>query len=415
MPAIVWAVLGAIGIVFLGDLRDHATEAVALLLVWGAGVLALPRPGASPHRVFLVALLVRVILLASPPTLSDDIYRYVWEGTLTAHGGNPYLHAPGDLALVDWAHDTHRALVNHPEVPSIYPPLAMGVFALLSSVWADPLSFKLLSALADAGTAALLARILLDRRHPPDGAWLYALLPLGAIESAGSGHLEPLAIFCLVLAIHSWDRRRTGALWAGLGALLKLLPGVVFLALLRRPRRTWPEAVLVVLIGLAATWPFLEAGPRLLEGLDTYARHWSFNGSIHPLVEALVGTYSRPLLMGLGAIIVVHALRKRTDPAEVALMAGGAFVLLSPTVHPWYVAWAWVPALICGVRAWTLLAALMPLAYIVLTTLDPITGQWHESWWSAAVIYLPFYALLSVDTARGLTRAGPYPSPSTAS
>ena len=50
VPAIVWAVLGAISIVLLGDLRDHATEAVALLLVWGAGVLALPRPTASPHR-----------------------------------------------------------------------------------------------------------------------------------------------------------------------------------------------------------------------------------------------------------------------------------------------------------------------------------------------------------------------------
>jgi hypothetical protein len=169
----------------------------------------------------------------------------------------------------------------------------------------------------------------------------------------------------------------------------------------------------VGVIGLAATWPFLEAGPRLLEGLDTYARHWSFNGSIHPLVQGLLGEYARPVLLVVAAAVVGHAIWRRTDPAEVALIAGGTFVLLSPTVHPWYVAWAWVPALICGVRAWTLLAALMPLAYIVLTTLDPITGQWQEHWWPAVVIYVPFFGLLCTDTIRGLTRPGPYPSPST--
>ena len=414
MPAIVWAVLGAISIVLLGDLRDHAFEAVALLLVWGAGVLALPRPTLPMQRIFLVALLVRVILLASPPTLSDDLFRYIWEGTLTAHGGNPYLQAPAELALSEWSQDTHRAMVNHPEIPSIYPPLAMGLFASIAAIWADPLPFKIVSALADAGIAALLARILHDRRHPVGGAWLYALLPLGAVESAGSGHLEPIAIFCLVLAIHSWDRHRTGVLWAGLGALVKLLPGVVFVALLRRPRRTWPEAVVVLAIGVAATWPFLEAGPRLFEGLETYARHWSFNGSIHPMVHSLLGASTRPVLLAVAGVVVGHALWTRTDPAEIALVAGGTFVLLSPTVHPWYIAWAWVPALICGVRAWTLLAAITPLAYVVLVTLDPVTGQWQPQWWPAVVIYLPFFLLLGFDQVRTRMQPGPYPSPSTA-
>ncbi len=414
MLAIAWAVLGAGSVVLLGDLRSHALQAVAVMLVWGAGVLALPKPRWHARHVFLAAVLVRVVLLASPPSLSDDLFRYVWEGTLTAHGGNPYLHAPADPALVDWAHNTHRALVNHPEIPSIYPPLAMGLFSALAAIWADPLPFKLVSGLADAGTAYFLARILAGRGFVQTGAWLYALLPLAAIESAGSGHLDPIAVFCLVLAIHAWDRRRTGLLWAGLGALLKLLPAVVFLGMLKRPRRPrsqWTEALLIELLGIAATTPFLEAGPRLLEGFGTYARHWSFNGSVYPLVAAVLGELARPLLVGVGALSVGWALWKRTDPAEVALVAGSAFVLLSPTVHPWYVAWAWVPALICGRRAWTLLAALMPLAYIVLATLDPTTGRWTEQLWPQLVIYVPFFALLLTDKAAELVQPGPYPGP----
>ena len=77
--------------------------------------------------------------------------------------------------------------------------------------------------------------------------------------------------------------------------------------------------------------------------------------------------------------MVAGALWRRRDPAEVALWAGGAFVLLSPTVHPWYVIWAWVPSLLTGVRAWTALATAAPLAYAVLATLDPATGQVHAT------------------------------------
>ena len=37
-----------------------------------------------------LALAWRAVLLAAPPLLSDDVYRYVWEGRIQGHGGNPY-------------------------------------------------------------------------------------------------------------------------------------------------------------------------------------------------------------------------------------------------------------------------------------------------------------------------------------
>lgn len=410
MPAIVWSLLCAVALVSLGDLRDNAVLAVCAMLCWGAGVLALPRPRTkvNPLRtVFLVAMLLRVVLLASAPTLSDDIYRYVWEGTLTAHGGNPYLHAPADPALSAWLSDPNRALVNHPEVSSIYPPLAMGLFAVLSSIWASPLPFRVLAALADAGTAWMLGRVLLNRKQSLDGAWLYALLPLAAVESAGSGHLDAVALFCLAAAIDAWDRQRAGIVWAGVGALLKLLPGAMFLALLKRPKKLWPGALVIAVLAMVSPLPFAEAGPTLLRGLGTYTAHWSFNGSVFPVVELLLGSYARPTLVAVGGLVVLWAVRRFHDPAEVALWAGGAFVLLSPTVHPWYVGWAWVPAIVCGAHAWTLLAALMPLAYIALSTLDPTTGAWHEGVWPRLVIYGPFYTMACWHIFRNATSPGP--------
>ena len=221
-----------------------------------------------------------------------------------------------------WTGPTTPTAPGEPPGAEHLPAARHGGVRLLSSVWADPLSFKLLSALADAGTAALRA-CTLDRRHLPAVAWLYALLPLGAIESAGSGHLELLAIFCLVLAIHSWDRRRTGALWAGLGALLKLLPGVASSRSCVAP----PNVAWAVLVGhWTGTPPFLS-WPALFR-----ARHLRPPLVVqrqHPPAGGRCWRVRRPLLMGLGdhhgsRTVAAHGSRRGRA------VAGGAFVLLPP-------------------------------------------------------------------------------------
>ncbi|NOY28424.1 MAG: hypothetical protein GXP62_21415, partial [Oligoflexia bacterium] len=174
MPALIVALLCSGALVLLGDLRQSTWLAMALLLGWGLiGLLVfgldlrrLQRGEdgwgrvdvrrLSPGRVFLAAVLVRVVLLASPPTLSDDIYRYIWEGWLSWQGGTPYATPPaGDFGALD--HPV-RLLVNHPEVSTIYPPLVMWVFAALAAispfgVGAKVLVFKAAMGLADAGVA----------------------------------------------------------------------------------------------------------------------------------------------------------------------------------------------------------------------------------------------------------------------
>lgn len=398
------AAVGALVLVGLGDLRSSAGAAVVCMLAWGAAVLALPTPRGGPRSVLGAALLVRGLLLLSPASLSDDLYRYLWEGKVVAMGDNPYLFAPADPHFAAYATDPVRLLVNHPEVSTIYPPLALVLFSILARIAASPLVIKLFMGLCDALLAGVLAQVLQGRRRPLRGAWLYALLPLAAVESAGSGHLEAAALLCVGLAIRAWDRGDSGMGWAGLGALLKLLPGALVLGLARR--RPW-LALPVLAVGVLAALPFVDAGPALLSGFTAYARHWSFNGSVFPITEAVLGDLARPLLVVCGAAVALWALLRRRDPAELALWVGGAFVLLSPTVHPWYIAWAWVPAVVCGVRAWTVLAGLAPVAYVVLMTVDPATGAWQEARWPAVLAYGSFGAVWLWDRVRSLTHPGP--------
>ena len=65
--------------------------------------------------------------------------------------------------------------VNHPEVTSVYPPLAMWLFALCSSLLYSPMSMKIVASVADVFIVFGLYRIAIQRKQSTENAWLYAL------------------------------------------------------------------------------------------------------------------------------------------------------------------------------------------------------------------------------------------------
>ncbi len=77
--------------------------AVAFVLYLAAAALVVA--GRVPARrgtlvlILALAVLPRLILLASTPALSDDLYRYIWDGKVSAAGIDPYRYAPADPAL----------------------------------------------------------------------------------------------------------------------------------------------------------------------------------------------------------------------------------------------------------------------------------------------------------------------------
>jgi hypothetical protein len=410
MSSIFLALVSALALVSIGDLRIQVESAIFILVAWGALVWVLPRPRFGIKSMVLTALILRMILVMSPVSLSDDVFRYLWEGHVAWAGGNPYLHPPdsavwGDAVLGDFGASALRKMVAHPQVSAIYPPLAIWFFGLLAQISLDPWVAKVAMGLADVGVVWFIATILAGRQRHLGPAWLYALHPLGAVESAGSAHMEPLAILFLLAAIRSWDRRGGGAAFAVLGLWFKLLPGVVLV-------RLWRGRPLMLLaamgVGFLSLSPFVDAGPALGAGFLSYTTHWSFNGSLFLGFEWLFGVYARPVAIVVGALLVLRAAVVNVDPLRIALWAGGAFVLLSPTVHPWYVLWAWVPALMCGVRSWTVLATLVPLSYVALASYDPLTHVWEEAWWPPLLSTLPFGLALIWESFRHATQPGPW-------
>ena len=77
---------------------------VVALSVYAAAAILVVRSRSPLGRwafatVLVVALVARLALAVHPPALSDDVYRYVWDGRVQAAGINPYRFPPQSPAL----------------------------------------------------------------------------------------------------------------------------------------------------------------------------------------------------------------------------------------------------------------------------------------------------------------------------
>jgi len=397
------------GLAVAGELRGRvglllAAQAALALLMLAAFRLVRAHPRLGTWAL-VAALAFRLLSVAGEPRLSDDVYRYVWDGRVQLHGIQPYRHAPDDPAL-SWLRDADWSRINHRHLGTLYPPLAELVFALLALCGAGPGGFRLALGLADFGVVVALAAWLARAGLPRERALLYAWNPLAVLETAGSGHVEPLGVLCLVLWA-SWagaGRRLASTLALAASIDFKLVAGLVVPAHLRRAG----AATIVVLVAAALLplAPYLLAGgPLAGSGLTAYARTWEHNASIYPLLERGLGLclegrwpareVARALLAAaLLALALRGAVAGRRGVAAQALSVIGPALLLSPTVHPWYLLWMLPFAAVEAAPAWIAWSLLVPLAY------------WSPAGdvpWAVRVIeYVPVLLLLVREGAAGL-------------
>ena len=131
----------------------------------------------SPARAAAIvggfAVLFRLLLLDTAPSLSDDIYRYLWDARVQAAGGNPYAHAP-DAAPLEGLRDEDWSRINHPELVTVYPPVAQWFFLAAHLVWPGVTGLKAALVLCDLLLIAVLWRLLRVRGQRPERALLYA-------------------------------------------------------------------------------------------------------------------------------------------------------------------------------------------------------------------------------------------------
>jgi len=413
----------AVGFLLVPDARLNLGPYLALFLAGSAvSLLAAKSLSASgPGFALVCGALFRLTLLLRQPDLSDDVWRYLWDGQVARAGFSPYASAPDDAAL-SRVSPSLRARVAHRDVPGVYPPVAQAAFRVFGGDPA-PLPLKAFFALADLSVVALIAA----SGHPGAafGAALYAFHPLPITETAGQGHLDSLGVALLLASLLFLARGRRGLAGAGLAlsVLTKYVPAAAFLPLARRGR--WRLAVSFAATAAVLWLAGSRDGVSPAGGIGQYATRWDFNAPVystavrlmeisripdtakaafidlkerldHPAWTQRVFPYfyaaffARVLLaLLLAAALLVIAVRVReVESAVFASLA--ALLLLSPTLHPWYLLWLLPFAAKRREPAFLFLSFAAPLAYALLYPLPGVppalilTGE-----------FLPFAALLA--------------------
>jgi hypothetical protein len=381
-PALEFAALGAgltLVAALLGRLpswfhdlgRFQALFALAFAFV-ALALLRIRRYERLPHAglaVLAVAVAARLVLLPAAPSLSGDLYRYVWEGRVLLHGGNPYRQSPDDSGLAPLRDRAIYPGINHKELATIYPPLAEAGFALVARLSATVLAFKSWVILHDVALVLVLLAWAKRKGASPVLVVAYAWNPLVLVEYAGSGHNDPVALLWLVVAlVLARERPVLSALALAAGALTKLAPLLALPFLMRRwPWRARVTAALLLVAGLG--WFLAETrGPA--SGLNAFWEAWRNNELAFHYLERALGGFAAARTASLAAlgVVIAWALVQVPGEAEATRLALRASLLLSPVLHPWYLGWALAFEPLGLSAPWLLLSLTAILNYGVLST-----------------------------------------------
>jgi len=377
---------------------------LAMSLPWLAGSYIAVREKSSRASdtalVLGVAAILRAFFLLTDPVLSDDVFRYVWDGRVQHAGINPYLYAPGDPNLTRLRDELPEiyAGINNKDIPTLYPPLMQILFYAAASVSSSVLWMKAFFTLFDLALVFALMRLLAALGLNPLRALLYAWSPLPVVEIAGSGHNDVAAVFFLVTALWAFERRRElGPIALATASGLAKLAGFALLPFFARfvkPRTFWALPIATAL----AVLPYASAGELAFRGLREYALRWRANDGLFHVLFLLTGSLSSAKLV-VGALLLALTLVlfwRKTPPLRASFWTLGAILLLTPTVHPWYLLWIAPLLAVFPHPAWLYFEASVALSYHA-SYLATAGEPWQEVPWIKLLEYGPFFALLGLD------------------
>ncbi len=358
--------------------------------------------------IITVGAIFRGMFLLRPAELSDDIYRYVFDGQMLLSGHNPYTAAPMDTLTTHPALSSLAALVNHGDLPTIYPPAAQFVFAA-GAVAGGVFGIKLVLVVLDLLLCVVMAQVLKRLNRPRSFLILYAWHPLPILEISGSGHVDGASMLFLFTALlfltsdfpnHQTPEGQvsrfagwTAGIFLAAAMLTKWLPliffpGVLILAGSVQRKQIALAFLLSTLVMIGVFWPAVQNG---FHTLFVYAANWEFSGfAFRTLRDGLSsGKAARLILAGafstIAGVIYFRCYRvmggiknKQILSFQSFYMISVAFLLLTPTLHPWYALYLaaflpFAPGPAGLVLSWSVF-----LGYRVVIGYA-VTGQWVEN------------------------------------
>ena len=344
------------------------------LLIWQIVLYAIlffffkQRTSFTLKNIIVIGAVARIVTAFLMPTLSDDIYRFIWDGQLTHTCNNPLLSTPDIYLQQISKNNSHysyfkqlHGLINHPQYYTCYPPF-MQLFFWISSVvggfniTANIIIIKLLIALVDIGCIAVIAKLLPYFKLPISLVIIYAFNPSVIIEGSGNAHFEvvQVALVCLSIYLVLTQKFIACAVVFGLAIITKLIP-ILLLPLWVRYlgfKKGVIFCLITSIVVLLSFLPFINAA--FLQGfsksIGLYFQSFEFNASLYYIARkiefiqkgfnyiSVIGPMLMVRFLSVYAIIffVWHKINFE-QLVTLVMIVLTLFYTLSTTVHPWYI------------------------------------------------------------------------------
>ncbi len=414
---------GAISLFFFGYYITRDNE-LSLFLVYailtGLFFYVFPfwksvvKPKLDFKQVLVIALLFRLVLLFSTPSLSDDYHRFIWDGELISNGNNPYEFKPVNQEFDSPKHEItlkYRTYnkINSKEYYSVYPPVNQVLFGLVEYASGNNsyhfiILLRLLLICFDIGVILLLAKLLKWFSKKKELVVIYALNPLVITELTGNLHFEGVTLFFVLASIWFLIQKRTvqsGLLYA-LAICTKLIP-ILFLPLFIF-RMKWKKLVIfycvIGFVTLLLFLPFMDV--NLLDtfgsSISLYFKTFEFNGSLYNVFREIgfqiygynqienIGKIGQVMVL-VSAVLILIKSRRNKDLKSIfkhivwLLLIYYAFASI---VHPWYIIYLLTLSIFTNLRfplVWSFVVVLSYYAYRDV-------GVVNESYWLIGFEYL---------------------------
>jgi hypothetical protein len=357
---------------------------------------------AAAVLIVVGGLAVQLTGVTGPPISSDDLYRYVWDGSVQAAGIDPYSYVPAAPQLDSlrnpqlWPdHSTHWCvnpgtpdpdqpgdltpgctLINRPTVHTIYPPVAEAYFFVVHILSPRSIGYKSVqyaALIVSLLVAIALIYFLRRARLDPRTAALWAWCPLVTTEAANNAHVDVLGALLAVCGLGVLSRARsTGALTRG-GALLGLAAAVKFIPILAMPSTLRRRPTVVIASASAAFTAVyvphvIAVGSKVIGFLPGYLQQEGYdNGNRSALLDLVVpDKFSTPLAAVIVAIAAYIGYRTADPdrPWQAGTVVAGTALLATTPGYQWY-SILLVALIALGGRAeWLAVAAAVPLGSV---------------------------------------------------
>lgn len=331
--------------------------------------------------LLIIGVLSRLIFLFSLPNLSQDFYRFIWDGRLISQGINPYLFTPNYLmSLGDFSIPQAKELFQ--EMGSLsaknysnYPPVNQLFFFITTifsskSILGSVLILRIIIILADLGLFYLGRKLLSYFSLPKRSIYLYFLNPLILIELTGNLHFEGIMLLFMIWSIYFLILKKYtfSAIAITISIGIKLLPLLLLPLFIpfflqnkdgkfsiewKYSKRLLTYICVCILTALPFFIIFSDINfvTNYKQTIALWFTHFEFNGSIYNIVKwigklhlgynpiRIIGKFS-PLIICI-TLLVITFYKKPKNIAQwinTALLLLTSYFFLSTTVHPWYIA-----------------------------------------------------------------------------